>query len=136
MVLRPVNPEMDKKVHLQKLQLYLVKHRKQPTTGKLGGAGLAAQNSYITSLFDPASQAEAKIQILGDPDFIMTDSGYSEEQLYKKFYGADGFTINPNGGQVFVEIDFKEAVDYSSDGASLLHRPSRRNNRRTRHIIY
>lgn len=49
----------------------------------------------------------------------MSDSGYSEEQLYKKFYGADGFTINPNGGQVFVEIDFKEAVDYSSDGVSI-----------------
>jgi hypothetical protein len=94
------------------------KASEQPTTGKLGGAGKAAQNSYITSLFDPASQAEAKIQILGDPDFIMTDSGYSEEQLYKKFYGADGFTINPNGGQVFVEIDFKEAVDYSSDAVS------------------
>jgi hypothetical protein len=95
------------------------KASEQPTTGKLGGAGKAAQNSYITSLFDPASQAEAKIQILGDPDFIMSDSGYSEEQLYKKFYGADGFTINPNGGQVFVEIDFKEAVDYSSDGVSI-----------------
>ena len=95
------------------------KASEQSTEGKVGGAGKAAQNSYITSLFDPASQAEAKIQILGDPDFIMADSGYSEEELYKKFYGPDGFTINPNGGQVFVEIDFKEAVDYSSDGVSI-----------------
>lgn len=90
----------------------------QATTGKLG-AGKEAQNSYITSLYDPASQAEAKIQIFGDPDFIMVDSSYSEDQLYKKFYGADGFTVNPNGGQVFIEIDFKEAVDYSSDGSSI-----------------
>jgi hypothetical protein len=94
------------------------KASEQSTEGKVGAAAKATQNSYITSLFDPASQAEAKIQILGDPDFIMMDSGYSEEQLYKKFYGADGFTINPNGGQVFVEIDFKEAVDYSSDAVS------------------
>lgn len=91
----------------------------QSTEGKVGGAGKAAQNNFITSLYDPASQAEAKIQILGDPDFMMVDSSYSEEQLYKKFYGADGFSINPNGGQVFVEIDFKEAVDYSSDGSSI-----------------
>jgi hypothetical protein len=91
---------------------------KESTENKLG-QGKEAQNSYITSLFDPASQAEAKIQILGDPDFIMVDSSYSEEELYKKFYGADGFSINPNGGQVFIEIDFKEAVDYSSSGTSI-----------------
>lgn len=95
------------------------KASEQSTEGKVGGAGKAAQNSYITSLTDPASQAEATIQILGDPDFIMVDSSYSEETLYKKFYGADGFSINPNGGQVFIEIDFKEAVDYSSSGTSV-----------------
>jgi hypothetical protein len=94
------------------------KTQDQPTTGKLGGAGKEAQNSYITSLYDPASQATATIQILGDPDFIMVDSSYSEDTLYQKFYGADGYTVNPNGGQVFIEIDFKEAVDYSVDSVS------------------
>jgi hypothetical protein len=34
-------------------------------------------------------------------------------QAYSRHYG-DGFTINPSGGQVFFEIDFKEAVDYST----------------------
>lgn len=91
----------------------------QSTEGKVGGAGKEAQNNFITSLYDPAAQAEAKITILGDPDFMIIDSSYSEEQLYKKFYGPDGFSINPNGGQVFIEIDFKEAVDYSSDGSSI-----------------
>jgi hypothetical protein len=35
-------------------------------------------------------------------------------QVYNQFYGTDGFTINPNGSEVFIEIDFKEAVDYSN----------------------
>lgn len=86
--------------------------------GKIGSAAKETQNSYITSLFDPTSQAQAKLTILGDPDFICYDSGYTESQLYNKFYGADGYTVNPNGGQVFIEIDFKEAVDYSSDGVN------------------
>jgi hypothetical protein len=86
------------------------------TTENKLGAGKEAQNSYITSLFDPTSQASAKLTILGDPDFICYDSGYSENQLYNKFYGADGYTVNPNGGQVFIEVDFKEAVDYGSEG--------------------
>ena len=98
---------------------------------KIGGAATVAQDSYLTSLFDPSKQAEAKITILGDPDFIMYDSSVvvkegdtqktktvTESQVYEKFYGPDGYTVNPNGGQVFIEIDFKEAVDYSSDGVA------------------
>lgn len=89
------------------------KAQPQDTPNKTG-QGSAAQDSALTSLNDPVSQAMATITILGDPDFIMVDSSYSEESLYQKFYGDDGFSINPNGGQVFIEIDFKEAVDYSS----------------------
>lgn len=86
------------------------------------GMGKEAQNSYVTAISDPAKQAEAKITIMGDPDYLMVDSGYTEEQLYHKFYGNDGFTINPNGGQVFIEIDFKEAVDYN-DGSLKMSTP-------------
>lgn len=88
------------------------------TEGKIGSASNETKNSFLTSLYDPSSQAQAKLTILGDPDFICYDSGYTESQLYNKFYGADGYTVNPNGGQVFIEIDFKEAVDYSSDGVN------------------
>jgi hypothetical protein len=42
----------------------------------------------------------------------MTESSSSLNSAYRQFYGK-GFTINPNGGQVFIEIDFKEAVDYN-----------------------
>jgi hypothetical protein len=68
-------------------------------------------------LFDPGAYAKAKISILGDPDYLAQETPSSINQVYKQFYKSDGFTINPNGGHVFIEIDFKEAVDYkNSDG--------------------
>jgi hypothetical protein len=89
------------------------KRQNEDRTGKLD-IGKEAQNSYLTSLYDPGSYATAKITILGDPDYLMQDSPSSINQVYRQFYGK-GFTINPNGGQVFIEIDFKEAEDYNND---------------------
>lgn len=88
----------------------------QPTQGKTT-PGMEAQNSYLASLFDPGSWGNAKLQILGDPDLLMTESVASstnESYVYNQFYGVDGYTINPNGGQVFIEIDFKQAIDYDN----------------------
>ena len=84
------------------------------TAPKQGGLNQAfeTQNSYMTSLFDPGMYAKAKIQILGDPDFLMQTNSSSEASVYNQFYGTDGFTISPNGGQVFIEINFKEPIDY------------------------
>ena len=78
--------------------------------------GAEAQNSYLTSLYDPKAWAEAKITILGDPDFLIQDAESIDGvgAVYNKFYGTNGFTIKANGGQVFIEIDFKEAVDYDN----------------------
>lgn len=81
--------------------------------------GYEAQGNFITSLFDPGAYASAKISILGDPDFLMSDSVSSEQTLYNQYYGTDGYTINPNGGQVFIEIDFKEAQDYQNSTGTL-----------------
>ena len=92
------------------------KRQNQDRTGRLD-IGKEAQNSYLTSLYDP-SYATAKITILGDPDYLMQDSPSSINQVYRQFYGK-GFTINPNGGQVFIEIDFKEADDYYNDDGLL-----------------
>lgn len=89
-------------------------HQPVARLGKLG-IGMEAQNSYVTSLVDPGSFAEAKISILGDPDFLINDSPASLSTVYNQFYGSDGYTINANGGQVFIEIDFKEAVDYNNN---------------------
>jgi hypothetical protein len=89
------------------------KQQNQPKQGALN-LGREAQNSYMTSLFDPGAYAEAKISILGDPDFLMTTSASSVQAVYDQFYGPDGYTINPNGGQTFIEINFKEPQDYNN----------------------
>lgn len=90
-------------------------------TGAKGTPANEAINNFRTSLYSPDSFATAKIQILGDPDFIMhdtasVDTSSSGSITYNKFYDSNGTTVNPTGGQVFMEIDFKEAVDYSLDG--------------------
>ena len=93
----------------------------QPTQGKTG-VGMEAQNSYLTSLFDPTATATATVEIFGDPDWLMavnnTQYGQNESIVYNKFYGRDGYSISPAGGQVFFEIDFKEAIDYKSEGGN------------------
>jgi hypothetical protein len=89
----------------------------QPRQGSLG-YGMEVQNAFMTSLYDPAAYASANITILGDPDFLTPETSYSEQQIYDQFYGANGFSINANGGQVFIEIDFKEGVDYVSGGGT------------------
>lgn len=83
--------------------------------GEAGGESLEAQNNYITNLYDPASFATAKITIVGDPDYLMQTSASTIASVYSKFNGIDGFTINPNGGQTFIEIDFNEPDDYNTD---------------------
>jgi hypothetical protein len=93
------------------------KRQNEDRTGKLD-VGKEAQNSYLTSLFDPGAFASAKVTIMGDPDFLVQESPSSINQVYRQFYGK-GFTINPNGGQVFIEIDFKEAEDYNNDNGLL-----------------
>lgn len=89
------------------------KRQNQDRTGK-NDAGNEAQNSYMTSLFDPGAYATARISILGDPDYLAIESPSSLNEVYSQFYGSDGYTINPNGGEVFIEINFNEAVDYKN----------------------
>jgi hypothetical protein len=94
--------------------------------GSGGTLSTEAVNSVRTTLYDPASYATAKFEILGDPDFLMQEvptvsTGLNEtyaniSPVYDAFYRNGGFTINPTGGKVFFEVDFKEAVDYSTSG--------------------
>jgi hypothetical protein len=84
------------------------------------GNSLSIQNAvYETDLSDPKSLAQAKITILGDPDFLMVDTIESPAEVYNQFYGADTYTISANGGQVFIEIDFREATDYDYTNGTL-----------------
>jgi hypothetical protein len=91
----------------------------QPIQGK-PNYSMEAQNSYISSLYDPHSWAEINITILGDPDFLMQPAASSIARVYQKLhYGTDGYSINPNGGQVFIEINFKEPADYNNDNGTM-----------------
>lgn len=78
------------------------------------GVGLEAQNSYVTSLYEPGAWATARLEILGDPDLLSYPMVSGDVKNYNPFYGPDGITMNPLSGQVFIEIDFKEAVDYNN----------------------
>lgn len=90
----------------------------EPKFNSLGG-GREAQNNYVTSLYSPDAYATAKIKILGDPDFLVQESRGDINAVYRRFYGDDGFRVNANGGQVFVEINFNEAVDYNIDTGTM-----------------
>lgn len=113
----------DKELSTGQPQLAMQPQMRTPMARQgMTGVGMEAQNTYLTSLYDPASWASAKVKILGDPDFLMQTAPNTLSQVYSKDYGPDGFTINPNGGQVFVEIDFKEAEDYKhQDGLMSLN---------------
>jgi hypothetical protein len=85
----------------------------QDTTGKIGD-GNETQNSYMTSLYDPNAYTDVKIDILGDPDYLMTEAAPSANEPYNQYYSNENYTINPNGGQVFIEVNFNEGVDYDN----------------------
>ena len=80
------------------------------STGRMSG-WFEQVNSVKSFLYSPADQLNAKIDILGDPDYLMSSVGNGVNMALQKFYGPD-FTINPNSGQVFIEVDFRQAEDY------------------------
>jgi len=88
-------------------------------TGALGIA-MAAQNSVTTYLNDPDAYANATMRIIGDPDFLVRDGASSVTEFYNKFYDSDGYTVSAQGGQVFIEVAFKEAVDYSDNTGTMI----------------
>jgi hypothetical protein len=96
-------------------QVPIVTSKVQPADrlGKLG-VGKEAQNSITTDLMSPGDWAKAKIEILGDPDYLSNETA-GVNDTDKSFYGSDGFTIDFKSGQVFIEIKFLEAVDYEHD---------------------
>jgi hypothetical protein len=68
-----------------------------------------------TFLYSPADQLNARITILGDPDYLVTATARGVKEQSDYFYGEDGFSINPHAGQVFIEIDFRDAEDYNKE---------------------
>jgi hypothetical protein len=89
-----------------------------PTLGKQF-KGSEINNNFKANVASVADQAIANIKIIGDPDYLMqniTASPKFVSQNFKKMYGSDGYSINPYGGQIFIEIRFSLAEDYKDDG--------------------
>jgi len=85
--------------------------------GKLD-IGMEAQNNYVTSLVDPGAYASASVTIMGDPDLLSNDMPTGDPDLdasNQPFYGPDGYSLDSKIGQSFIEIDFKEAIDYDHE---------------------
>lgn len=96
------------------------------TVGKING-GSKINLSVRDSVYNVADQARATMRIMGDPDFLMETVGGSLElarnqtaqNSFDSFYARRG-SINPYNGQVFCEIVFYSAEDYSPDGTGLM----------------
>lgn len=101
----------------------------EPVDGK-PGLGMATQQSYQTNLYDPDGYVNAKLTIIGDPDFLADPGSPTAAPLSRnpdpnapvslrtvgdQFYGRDGYTMNLSGGQAFIEVLFLEAVDYDEE---------------------
>lgn len=110
------NVVLDPNYTLDKVSPIPVAGDKRTSTVRTGetGVGLETQNSYITTLYEPGAWASAKIEILGDPDLISYGLMGGDLANYNRFYAPDGVTMNPLSGQVFIEIDFNEGVDYNN----------------------
>ena len=91
-----------------------------PVGGKLN-KGSEINESVKASLNSPADQSNAKIKILGDPDYIVSsvgvnqNVGQSASASATNFYGPDN-SINPFSGQVFIQIMFNATSDYQNNG--------------------
>jgi hypothetical protein len=70
--------------------------------------------SIKANLYSPADLIKAKLQIMGDPDYLMTSIGTaSNASTPREAAYTDQLAINPVGGQVFIEINFYEGTDYN-----------------------
>ena len=104
------------------------------STGGKQNAGSALNENFRAQLYS-ADQSAATLKILGDPDWIMSIIGIDQkiapfvqstsgtssqfaskgQSLARQLYGP-GYSINPYGGQVFLQIIFGIATDYQDNG--------------------
>ena len=68
-------------------------------------------NSIRSWLYSPGELVKYNLSILGDPDYLMPAFNGTIVKQLNRWYGDD-YAINPGVGQVFIEIDFKQAEDY------------------------
>ena len=97
----------------------LAKRFYQPTSGQ-SDQGASGRTNEVSAnaadyLYSPADQAEAKIQIIGDPAWLQQGeafAGFRPNQFNFDAFLPDG-TINYDAQQILFEIDFNLPVDYN-----------------------
>lgn len=88
-----------------------IKNTSSETKESKGGMPVG---SIKTNLYSPGDTIKAKLQIMGDPDYLMTSIGSAKNASTPReaAYG-ENLSINPLGGQIFIEINFYEGKDYN-----------------------
>ena len=97
----------------------LAKRFYQPTSGQ-SDQGASGKTNEVSAnaadyLYSPTDQAEAKVQIIGDPAWLQQGeafAGFRPNQFNFNAFLPDG-TINYDAQQILFEIDFNLPVDYN-----------------------
>lgn len=111
---KDISPEGQKNATQGQSPVVTNKQQNQSSPGD-PDIGRETVNAVRSSLYDPGSTIATKITILGDPDFLILPTISNVSRIYNQFYGPN-YSINANSGQVFIEISFKEAIDYDNNG--------------------
>lgn len=84
---------------------------------KINNGSMIAQ-TVRTSLYSLKDQAEAKIKIMGDPDYFMTAVGVTQGKINSlgTIYNKSDASINPFSSQILIEIRFNSPDDYTDKG--------------------
>lgn len=77
------------------------------------GKGAEIRNSSHRQMIDIGSNAESKLLIYGDPDYLMNNP---DPEGSTSDYQSDARTINGSSGWVYIDISFREAIDYTPTG--------------------
>jgi hypothetical protein len=87
------------------------------TSTKFNQGSTIAQD-VKTSLYSLKDQVEAKIKIIGDPDYFMTAVGVTQGKINSlgSIYNNSDGSINPFSSQILIEIRFNSPDDYTDKG--------------------
>jgi hypothetical protein len=94
---------------------YYMPRTLEDDTGTENGSGKIAAG-VASTLYSPGDQAEANIEIVGDPDWIaQSEVFYGVDKSHNDPFEEDG-SININASQVYFSIEYSAPGDYRDNG--------------------
>lgn len=94
---------------------YYMPRTLEDDTGTENGSGKIAAG-VASILYSPGDQAEANIDIVGDPDWIaQSELFYGVDKSHNEPFEEDG-SVNINGSQVYFSIEYSAPADYRDNG--------------------